>query len=91
MMGGQNATWRTLLTWVAGVSLGFSSAGYADDRWTQAGEVLLYALPLTAATATYTLDDPDGRSQLVMGGQPATWRTLLTWVAGVSLGFSSAG
>ena len=66
MMGGQNVTWRTLLTWIAGVSLGFSTAGYADDRWTQAGEVLLYALPLTAATATYTLEDPDGRSQLVM-------------------------
>ncbi len=43
-----------------------SHYGYADDRWTQAGEVLLYALPLTAATATYTLDDPEGRSQLVM-------------------------
>lgn len=66
MMGGQNATRRTLLLWVTALALGFSSTGYAEDRWTQAGEVLLYALPLTAATATYTLDDPDGRSQLVM-------------------------
>jgi len=37
----------------------------ADDDWEKAGDVLLYALPITAATATFTLDDPDGRKQLV--------------------------
>lgn len=38
----------------------------ADDRWTEAGEVLLYALPLTAATATFSLNDPQGRTQLLI-------------------------
>ncbi|MEX0622754.1 phosphatase PAP2 family protein [Saccharospirillum sp.] len=56
--------WQTISALV--LSLTVSLSGYADDRWTQAGEVLLYALPLTAATATYTLDDPQGRSQLVV-------------------------
>lgn len=66
MTVGQRPARRSALVWVAGVALAASATAYADDRWIQAGDVLLYALPLTAATATYTLDDPDGRSQLVM-------------------------
>ncbi|WP_051208123.1 phosphatase PAP2 family protein [Saccharospirillum impatiens] len=61
---------RRHFNWLSSVSVIaltlISNLGHADDRWIQAGEVLLYALPLTAATATYTLDDPEGRSQLVM-------------------------
>ena len=61
-----NPRWGYKAATAAVLSLGVSLCGYADDRWTQAGEVLQYALPLTAATATYTLDDPEGRSQLVV-------------------------
>lgn len=58
--------WGRKAAMAMALSLGVSLCGYADDRWTQAGEVLMYALPMTAATATYTLDDPEGRSQLVV-------------------------
>ncbi len=37
----------------------------ADDDFTRAGDVLATALPLTALTATFTLDDPDGRNALL--------------------------
>jgi membrane-associated phospholipid phosphatase len=56
------SVWAVLI--LAGVSL-FSLPSLADDGWTRAGDALLYALPLTAATATYSLDDPDGRKQLI--------------------------
>lgn len=44
--------------------LGLASTAPADD-WTTAGDVLQIALPLTALTATYTLDDPEGRAALI--------------------------
>jgi membrane-associated phospholipid phosphatase len=50
---------------ILAMALVFSLPSRADDGWTRAGDVLLYALPLTAATATYSLDDPNGRNQLV--------------------------
>jgi membrane-associated phospholipid phosphatase len=56
---------RVLLPGIMVMALLTSLPTRADDGWTQAGDVLLYALPLTAATATYSLDDPDGRKQLV--------------------------
>ncbi|MCH8532833.1 MAG: phosphatase PAP2 family protein [Saccharospirillum sp.] len=36
------------------------------DTWETAGSVLALALPLTALTATYTLDDPEGRERLLV-------------------------
>lgn len=35
------------------------------DEWTDIGDVMQIALPLTALTATFTLDDPEGRSALL--------------------------
>lgn len=55
-----------LMTWLA-----LASAAPADE-WTRAGDVLQIALPLTALTATYTLDDPEGRAALV-GSFATTW------------------
>ncbi|GGX53851.1 phosphatase PAP2 family protein [Saccharospirillum salsuginis] len=46
------------------ILLGLASATPADE-WTTAGDVLQIALPLTALTATFTLDDPEGRTALV--------------------------
>lgn len=37
-----------------------------DEFIERTGDVLQVALPLTALTATYTLDDPDGRTQLLL-------------------------
>lgn len=37
-----------------------------DSLIERAGDVLSIALPLTALTATYTLDDPQGRQQLLL-------------------------
>lgn len=37
-----------------------------DTLVERAGDVLQVALPLTALTATFTLDDPEGRSQLLL-------------------------
>ena len=48
-----------LLSWLA---LGSARA----DHWETAGSVLAFALPLTALTATYTLDDADGRERLLV-------------------------
>lgn len=36
------------------------------DSWETAGSVLALALPITALTATYTLDDPEGRERLLV-------------------------
>ena len=51
--------------------LGLASTAPADE-WTTAGDVLQFALPLTALTATYTLDDPEGRSAFI-GSFATTW------------------
>lgn len=37
-----------------------------DELIERVGDVMQVAIPLTALTATYTLDDPEGRSQLVL-------------------------
>lgn len=47
------------------LGLALAQTSWADDGWTTAGEVLTVSLPLTALTATFTLDDPQGRSSLV--------------------------
>lgn len=49
-----------------GLSLALLLTGAVQaDKWTMAGDVLSVALPLTALTATYSLDDPQGRRALV--------------------------
>ena len=47
---------------------GLSGASVADiDEWIErGGDVLAVTIPLTALTASYTLDDPIGRKQLLM-------------------------
>jgi hypothetical protein len=57
---------RLLSAWCAATVMVVCLPAQADDRWIQAGEVLSYTLPLTAAIATFTLDDPEGRSQLLL-------------------------
>lgn len=51
-----------LLALAFGCLLSFTSQA---DEWTDVGDVLQIALPLTALTATFTLDDPEGRSALL--------------------------
>lgn len=52
------------------------------DEWTTAGEVITAALPLTALTATFTLDDPEGRAAL-LGSYTVTMTTGYMLMQGV--------
>ncbi|MHA7881461.1 MAG: phosphatase PAP2 family protein [Saccharospirillum sp.] len=54
---------RWLLMPVFSLILG---ASHAADRWEAAGTALAVALPVTALTATFTLDDPEGRERLLV-------------------------
>ncbi|MDX1341658.1 MAG: hypothetical protein R3227_04875, partial [Reinekea sp.] len=56
-------------TTLAVLLIGLSSTAIAEADWDtyieRTGDVLAVALPLTALTATYTLQDLDGRKQLL--------------------------
>lgn len=55
--------------WMMGLvvlSLSLPVTADLDDSIELGGDILAVALPLTALTATYTLDDPKGRQQLLL-------------------------
>lgn len=57
---------KVWLVAICAISLQNTAAADSTEDWIElGGDVLMVALPLTALTASYTLDDAEGRSQLL--------------------------